>query len=109
MEPRPSANFIDLMNWTERQFNHSLKDKVKLEKFVHNRIIVDGQFLQFCEEKKVTVECLFKDSSISWNTEHNKEKFFVQGVFLIKAKDLEFLHAALFHKGNQNEDEISFF
>lgn len=109
MEPRPSANFIDLMNWTERQFNHSLKDKVKLEKFVHNRIIVDGQFMQFCEEKKVSVECLYKDSSISWKTEHNKEKFFVQGVFLIKAKGLEFLHAALFHKGNQNEDEISFF
>jgi SpoVK/Ycf46/Vps4 family AAA+-type ATPase len=55
------------------------------------------------------VECLHKDSIISWKTEHEKEKFFVQGVFLIKTKDVEFLHAALFHKGNQNEDEISFF
>ena len=106
---RPSANFIDLMNWTESQFGNVLKDQAKLEKFVHNRIIVDGQFMQFCEEKKVSVECIYKDSAISWKTEHNKEKFFVQGVFLIKSKGLEFLHAALFHKGNQNEDEISFF
>jgi AAA+ superfamily predicted ATPase len=106
---RPSANFIDLMNWTESQFGNVLKDQAKLEKFVHNRIIVDGQLMQFCEEKKVSVECIYKDSAISWKTEHNKEKFFVQGVFLIKSKGLEFLHAALFHKGNQNEDEISFF
>lgn len=106
---RPAANFIDLMNWTEEEFGHNLKDETKLEKFVHNRIIVDGQFMQFCEEKNVSVECLYKDSAISWKTEHNKEKFFVQGVFLIKSKGLEFLHAALFHKGNQNEDEISFF
>jgi SpoVK/Ycf46/Vps4 family AAA+-type ATPase len=97
------------MNWTEEEFGDSLKDQLRLEKFVHNRIIVDGQFMQFCEEKKVSVECIYKDSAISWKTEHNKEKFFVQGVFLIKSKGLEFLHAALFHKGNQNEDEISFF
>lgn len=106
---RPSANFIDLMNWTVDNFKSYLKDQVSLEKFVHNRIIVDGQFLQFCEENNVSVTCLHKDSVISWKTDHNFEKFFVQGVFLIKTKNVEFLHAALFHKGNQNEDEISFF
>jgi hypothetical protein len=114
---RPPANFIDLMNWTQAQFSHVLSDQKAslgyktgtLNKFVHNRVIIDGQFLQFCQEKNVSVECLYKDSLISWKTDHGKEKFFVQGVFLIKAKGVEFLHAALFHKGNQHEDEISFF
>ncbi len=108
-DKRPTANFIDLMDWTLKNFSAALKDKALLNKFVHNRIIIDGQFMQFCEENGVTVECLYRDSSISWKTEHEYEKFFVQGVFLIKAKGLEFLHAALFHKGNQQEDEISFF
>lgn len=108
-QKRPPANFIDLMNWTTEQFKDALKDQVGLEKFVHNRIIVDGQFLQFAEENNVTIECLYKDSSISWTTEHDYEKFFMQGVFYIKARGLEFLHAALFHKGNQQEDEVSFF
>lgn len=106
---RPSANFIDLMNWTVAEFQGALKDRKGLEKFVHNRIIIDGQFLQFAEENNVTVECLYKDSTISWTTDHDFEKFFAQGVFYIKSKGLEFLHAALFHKGNQQEDEISFF
>ncbi len=108
-DTRPQANFIDLMDWTEKNFKTHLKDQKSLNKLVHNRVIIDGQFLQFCEERKVTVECLYKDSVISWKTDHEFEKFFVQGVFLIKARGLEFLHAALFHKGNQNEDEISFF
>lgn len=109
IKDRPTANFIDLMNWTEKNFLSALKDRKKMNKFVHNRIIVDGQFLQFCQETNATVECLYKDSLISWKTEHDFEKFFAQGVFLIKSKGVEFLHAALFHKGNQSEDEISFF
>jgi AAA+ superfamily predicted ATPase len=107
--PRPTANFIDLMDWTLDSYGPALKDSLNLDKFVHNRVIVDGQFLQFCEERKVTIECLHKDSIISWKTEHDREKFFAQGIFIIKTKDVEFLHAALFHKGNQHEDEISFF
>src|SRR5665213_191208 len=67
-EVRPPANFIDLMNWAEKQFKSALKDKTNLQKFVHNRIIIDGQFLQFCESHNVIVECLYKDSIISWVT-----------------------------------------
>jgi hypothetical protein len=107
--PRPTANFIDLMNWADLVFGGALKSNNKLNKFVHNRVIVDGQFLHFCEENKITVKCLLKDSVISWNTDHNYEKYFAQGVFFIQGKGVEFLHGALFHKGNQNEDEISFF
>lgn len=108
-QKRPTANFIDLMDWTVEGFKGALREQKNLQKFVHNRIIIDGQFLQFCEERNVSVNCLYKDSIISWTTDHDFEKFFVQGVFLIKTKGVEFLHAALFHKGNQQEDEISFF
>src|ERR1700678_4295065 len=108
-DPSPPANFIDLMNWTLSNFSSALKNGIDLNKFVQNRIIIDGQFLLFCEENKIIIDCLYKDSCISWKTEHEFEKCFVQGVFLIKTKDVEFLHAALFHKSNQNEDEISFF
>lgn len=106
---RPPANFIELMNWVEENFKVALKDNTSLNKFVHNRVIIDGQFLHFCEERGIKVECLFKDSTISWKTEHAFEKHFVQGVFRISKGNMEFLHAALFHKGNQHEDEISFF
>lgn len=107
---RPTNNFIDLMNWVQVSFGKALKDEESsLNKFIHNRIIIDGQFLLFCQENNIKIECLYKDSLISWKTDHDYEKFFVQGVFLIKSKNCEFLHAALFHKGNQFEDEISFF
>ncbi len=106
---RPPANFIDLMGWVQKNFSSALKDQDKLNKYVHNRIIVDGQFELFCKENSIGIECLYKDSIISWKTEHDFEKFFVQGIFLIKTKTVEFLHAALFAKGNQNEDEVNFF
>ena len=106
---RPEASFIDLMEWVKEGFAPYLKNSKSLHKFVHNRIIIDGQFLHFCQEHGVKIECLYQDSIISWKTDHDYEKFFMQGVFLVKTKDVEFLHAALFHKGNQNEDEVSFF
>lgn len=106
---RPTHNFIDLMNWTLEKFKNNLTDRTNLHKFVHNRIIIDGQFLHYCEGHKISVQVLHRDSIVSWSTDHAYEKFFVQGVFLIKGPDFEFLHAALFHKGNQHEDEISFF
>ena len=106
---RPQSSFIDLMDWTVANFSSSLKDRVGLNKFVHNRIIIDGQFLHYCELTNITVTTLFKDSIVSWETDHGAEKFFTQGVFRISKPGLEFLSAALFHKGNQNEDEISFF
>lgn len=106
---RPRESFLELMNWTQKNFSRALKDQQGLNKFVHNRIIIDGQFITFAKENNISIECLYKDSVISWKTENEFEKFFVQGVFLIKTKNLEFIHAALYHKGNQHEDEISFF
>jgi len=106
---RPKTNFIDLMNWAMDNFSQFLVDKEKLNKFVHNRIVIDGQFMQFCEENKISIKCLYKDSFVSWKTDGNFEKFFAQGMFLIKSNDVEFLQGSLFAKGNQFEDEISFF
>jgi ATPase family associated with various cellular activities (AAA) len=106
---RPPANFIDLMNWAMEKFSVALIDQHYLNKLVHNRIVIDGQFLHYCELNNITVECLNQDSTISWQTEHNYEKFFMQGVFLIRSKEVEFLLGSLWHKGNANEDEISFF
>lgn len=106
---RPLNSFLDLMKWTQDSFKNNLKDVNGLNRFVHNRIIIDGQFLSFCKENKITVKQLYNDSVISWKTDKNYEKFFFQGVFLVKGSGFEFLHAALFHKGNQNEDEVGFF
>lgn len=106
---RPKENFVDLMSWAKEKFTPFLQDQKNVSSFVHNRIIIDGQFMQFCEANKVSIEVLHRDSIVSWKTESDFEKFFVQGVFLVKSKGVEFIHAALFHKGNQYEDEISFF
>lgn len=109
LSERPPANYIDLMNWVVDNFAVELPNGSSIEKFVQNRIIIDGPFVQFCRESDVKIECLYKDAIISWKTENNFEKFFVQGVFKITKGSLSFIHAALFHKGNQNEDEVSFF
>ena len=108
-DDRPKNNFTDLMNWTKQVFSSALANPTSLNNYVSNRIVIDGLFMEFATENNLTIECLYKDSIISWNTEDNYEKFFVQGVFLIKSKDVEFIHAALFHKGTSFEDEISFF
>jgi hypothetical protein len=106
---RPHSSFLELMEWSLQNFKSHLKDQNNLTKYVHNRIVIDGLFLQFCKENNVTIECLHKDSIISWNMDTSYEKFFIQGAFLIKTSNVEFLHFASWHKGNQNEDEISFF
>jgi len=106
---RPHSNLIELMRWISFKFKDALKNSDDLTIFVHNKITIDGQFLKFCEEKNISITCLDKESIVSWQTENNYEKFFGQGVFLIRSNNVEFIHAALFHKGNQYEDEISFF
>ena len=108
-QERPVANFIDLMNWAMGEFGNTLSNHDKLEKLIHNRIIIDGQFLTFCDENNIKVTCLYKDSTVSWLSDTGHEKFFMQGVFLVKKDNCEFLQCALFHKGNNNEDEVSFF
>lgn len=105
---RPINSYINLLEWVEQNFSKYLSDTNNINRLVNNKIILDGNFIQFCEEKKVTIDVLHKDSIVSWKSVYNYESFFVQGVFLIKYKNLEFLQASLFHKGNMWEDEVSF-
>ncbi len=105
---RPSANFVELMNWAEKSFSSYLTDKKNLNKFINNTIVINGQFLKFAEENNISIDVLLKDSVINWR-DGRGEKFFVQGAFLIKAPGLEFIQCSLFHKGVQNDDEVSFF
>lgn len=77
--------------------------------YIHNKISIEGSFLTYCEENNVKITCLLMDSIASWKNESGHESFIVQGVFLIEFEGARFIHAALFHKGNQNEDEVSFF
>lgn len=108
---RPEANLIDLMHWTKQSFGADLNKKPLsgLHCWIHNKVVIDGSFLEFAEQEKVKVECLYRDSVASWKSDQNYEHFMAQGVFKVTYKKLSFLHAALFHKGNQNEDEVSFF
>ncbi len=106
---RPPANLIDLINWASSNFSHHLKDNTKVNSFIHNRISIDGSFCEYAETNHIDIKCLYQDSIASWKTENNQEAFVAQGIFLIKTHEVEFIQAALFHKGNQNEDEVSFF
>lgn len=106
---RPQSSLVDLMHWVECSFGKEMPNTNNLGCWIHNKIIIDGDFLTFAEENEIKIECLIRDSIASWSGENDSEQFVSQGVFLITTGDLSFLHAGLFHKGNQNEDEVSFF
>ncbi len=108
---RPTHNLIDLMHWVRQNFavDSGAPDALEHGCFIHNKIVIDGSFLEFCDQKGVKIKTLYLDSVASWRSDHDSEHFMAQGVFKIIYKNLEFIHAALFHKGNQNEDEVSFF
>jgi len=109
LDERPISSFCELMSWVNRNFNRHLSTQNNLTNLVHNKVIIDDDFLIFAQEKKLEIECLYKDSIVSWIYQEKYEKFFVQGVFRIYSNDVEFLASALYHKGNSFEDEVSFF
>lgn len=105
---RPQQNFIELMNWAHTVFKDVLTKKSQINKFVHNKIIIDSNFIEYAKNNNISIQALLKDSVVSWNDD-GVEKFFMQGVFLIKKDDIEFIVCSLYHKGNSFEDEVSFF
>ena len=107
-DDRPAESLSELMHWAKSKFGECLQG-LDLSIYIHNKIVIDGKFLQFSEETGVKVNCLYKDAVTSWKSEFSNEHFLAMGIFLIQKDGLEFLHCALFHKGNQNEDEVSFF
>ena len=106
---RPESSFIDLIIWAENCFSKALKDKNNINRIINNNIIIDGQFLAFCEINNINIKTLYKDSILSWKSEDGFEDFSMQGVFLIQSDEVEFIHAALLHKGEVNKDEVGFF
>lgn len=105
---RPEGSFVQLMQWAIKvvESNGHGDDWIP---FVHNKISIDGTFLQFAEESVVSVKAIHSDGITSWESDHNDEHFVGIGIFEIKSQNFKFFHCGLFHKGNQNEDEVSFF
>lgn len=104
---RPAESLIELVHWA-RLFVQSNDGKTYIP-FIHNKISIDGTFLQYAEESSAEVQAVHTDAITSWTTEHNHEHFVGVGIYRIKLGNLVFYHCGLFHKGNQNEDEVSFF
>ena len=111
-EARPTDSLIEIIRWAGN-FVESISgysDDVKeWIPFIHNKISVDGAFFQYCEESGLKVRAVHTDAITSWQTDHHDEHFVGVGIFEIASADWKFYHCALFHKGNQNEDEVSFF
>lgn len=106
---RPEASLVKLILWVHNQIIRVVDDDADdYNSYIHNKISVDKNFVEFCEDKKYKIECIYRDPVASWDDD-GVENYNAQGVFKIIAKKFHFYHAALFHKGNQNEDEVSFF
>lgn len=117
---RPENSLVDLIHWVQDEF---CKDQLLSSSFLHNKIAIDGTFLCYCDQQKVDVKCIYRDSIASWKDDHDTEGFMAQGIFEISfnlieqfvegvkrpKRQIKFLHCSLFHKGTQNEDEVSFF
>lgn len=107
---RPTNSLIEVIQWAEN-FVKSTSKKDGWVSFIHNRISIDGAFLQYCEESNIGVKAIHTDAITSWQNDHKDEHFVGVGIFEITEPsiNLKFYHCGLFHKGNQNEDEVSFF
>jgi hypothetical protein len=105
---RPIESLINVVHWA-REFVESSSQKKDWVPFIHNKISIDGSFLQYAEENKAQVRAVHTDALTSWKSDHGDEHFVGVGIFEITIEDIKFYHCGLFHKGNQNEDEVSFF
>jgi len=106
---RPKESLIELVQWAKAQIGEKVGNTKTYECFIHNTINMDGSFMVFCEEIGVKSEAVHTDAITSWQTDYDDEHFISVGIFKITKDDLIFYHCGLFHKGNQNEDEVSFF
>jgi hypothetical protein len=107
-QSRPEKSLIEIIHWA-RRFVENTTGINNWIPFIHNKISIDGSFLQYAEGCNAQVSAIHTDALTSWNTDHGDEHFVGVGIFEILVSDFSFFHCALFHKGNQNEDEVSFF
>ena len=112
---RPEGSLVQIMQWAARYVTAIMGSGLRSGEdsewipFIHNKISIDGSFIKFCEESNIDVKAVHTDAITSWQTDQGAEHFVGVGIFKITKGDLVFFHCALFHKGNQNEDEVSFF
>jgi len=112
LKPRPVQSLSELMLWVRKEFLHDAPwdDPIHSSIMINNKILIDGAFLTFCKEKGIVPQCKRKETIATWKTNHDFEHFIAQGVFHITdGKELDFFQATLMHKGNQGEDEVSYF
>lgn len=105
---RPEGSFVQLMHWAQKIVESETKESNWIP-FIHNKISIDGTFIQYVEEVGAKVRSIHSDGITSWQSDHGDEHFVGMGIYEIMSSDLKFFHCGLFHKGNQNEDEVSFF
>lgn len=107
---RPTDSLVEVMHWARSYISSlSIYENDDWIPFIHNKISIDGAFLQYCEESNLKVKAVHTDAITSWKTDFDDEHFVGVGIFEIKNEHFRFYHCGLFHKGNQNEDEVSFF
>ena len=110
---RPAESLIEIIRWANN-FIENISQNKDWTPFIHNKISIDGAFLKYCEEQDLHVRAIHTDAITSWRTDYDDEHFVGVGIFEITGKNKAgrpwtFYHCGLFHKGNQNEDEVSFF
>lgn len=105
---RPTDSLIEMIEWA-RKYVSNISNHNDWVPYIHNKISIDGAFMQYCDECNLTVKAVHTDAITSWSTDHRDEHFVGVGIFEIIDSSFSFFHCGLFHKGNQNEDEVSFF
>lgn len=101
--PNDSASLI---RWVLSCFSAELRGD-NVNPYIQTRITIDGSFLSFCEENDVQLECLFRECITSWRAMDGiNERFFAQGIFVIKSGDLEFVQASLAYQKYADEEGV---
>lgn len=109
---RPDNSFIELMNWARKNFITYLNynNETEINILINNKIIIDGTFLYFAKQNNIKIRCLYRESLASWDHINDDcENFAAQGIFLIELDNFKFIQGSMFHKGTDNDDEVSFF
>lgn len=102
LSKRPTSCLHEIVEWVNKEFSTNIFSK-NINSFLHTTIVVDGDFLLFCEEKKVKINVLYKDPIVSWKDSEDFEKFNINGIFLVKNSNFEFILSSLFYQGANNE------
>lgn len=111
-EFRDEASLIHLISWCRDVLDvpHTYRT------LLNNRIIVDGKFFAYCESLGAKIETKVGDTIASWpktidhlGQERVFEYFMATGLFKVSYDGFEFYQGSIMHKGNQYDDEVTYF